>query len=115
MKRHAALLEVLAPSALGVALSALLLALVTVPQRRAQRPAAVGVVAVHLLRDGGIRVWNRRLGEADLAALLRAAQARRGARPRLRLSADPSVPWGVVRERVERLELVGLPLELQLP
>lgn len=115
MTRSLALLEVVAPSLLGTALCLALLALLTVPQRRAQRPAAAGVVVLHLLADGGLRVWNRRLGEAELAALLAAAERRAGARPRLRLIPHPSLPWGLVRERVERLERVGLPLELQLP
>lgn len=108
-------LDMLAPSLLGTALGLTLLALLTVPQRQAQRPAAAGVVALHLLRDGGLRVWNRRLGEAELVALLAAAERRAGARPRLRLIPHPALPWGLVRERVERLERVGLPLELQLP
>jgi hypothetical protein len=98
----------------GVALSMLLLALVSVPQRRAQRPAAAGVLALHLLADGGLRLWNRRVAEAELGALLRAA-ASRPAPLRLRLVPDPALPWGMVRERIERLEGFGLPLELQLP
>ncbi|MFO0038439.1 MAG: hypothetical protein ACK522_05785 [Synechococcaceae cyanobacterium] len=115
MSRAAGLLELLAPSLLGTALAVALLALVTVPQRRAQRPAAAGVLTLHLLSDGGLRAWNRRLGEADLAALLRAAEGRAGPQPRLRLIPHPSLPWGVVRERLEQLERVGLSLELQLP
>ncbi|MFM7265412.1 MAG: hypothetical protein ACKOZW_07440 [Cyanobium sp.] len=115
MSRAVVLLEMLAPSLLGAALALAGLALLIVPQRRAQRPAAAGVVALHLMRDGGLRAWNRRLGEVELAALLEAAERRAGARPRLRLIPHPSLPWGVVRERVERLERVGLPLELQLP
>lgn len=115
MSRPAGLVELFAPALVGTALALVLLALVTVPQRRAQRPAAAGVLALHLLRDGGLRAWNRRLGEAELATLLRRAAGRAGPRPRLRLIPHPSLPWGVVRERVERLERVGLPLELQLP
>lgn len=115
MSRAAGLLEIVAPSLLGLALAVAALALLTVPQRRAQRPAATGVVTLHLLRDGGLRAWNRRLGEAELSALLERAERRAGARPRLRLIPHPSLPWGVVRERLERLEGVGLPLELQLP
>ena len=115
MSRSVGLLELLAPALLGTSLALVLLALVTVPPRRAQRPAAGGVLALHLLRDGGLRAWNRRLGEAELAALLRASEERAGPRPRLRLIPHPSLPWGMVRERLERLERIGLPLELQLP
>jgi hypothetical protein len=114
MIRLASWLEPLGPSLLGAALSLLLLALVSVPQRRAQRPAAAGVLVVHLLGDGGLRLWNRRVQEAELGELLRVA-ARRPDAPRLRLVPDPSLPWGLVRERIERLEASGLPLELQLP
>jgi hypothetical protein len=53
--------------------------------------------------------------QRDRAALLRASEGRAGPRPRLRLIPHPSLPWGMVRERLERLERIGLPLELQLP
>jgi hypothetical protein len=115
MTRAGSWLDALGAALLGVALSWLLLAVVSVPQRRAQRPAADGVLALHLLADGGLRLWHRRLGEAELGDLLRTAARRPGPRPRLRLVPDPSLPWGVVRDRIERLEAAGLPLELQLP
>lgn len=114
MNRLSSWLDPLGPALLGVALSMLLIALVSVPQRRAQRPAAGGVLALHLLADGGLRLWHRRVAEAELVDLLRAA-ARRPGPPRLRLVPDPTLPWGIVRERIERLEAAGLPLELQLP
>jgi hypothetical protein len=102
---------------LGVALSLLLVGLVTVPQRRAQRPGSSGVLALHLEADGGLRLWNRRLSEAELSALLRQAARRPGPPPRLRLIPAAAVPWGSVRERLETLAAsdAALPLELQLP
>jgi hypothetical protein len=115
MNRAGSWLNALGPALVGVALSLLLLALVSVPQRRAQRPATAGVLALQLLADGGLRLWNRRLEERELAALLRAASRRPGPPPRLRLVPDPSLPWGLVRARIEALERAGLPLELQLP
>ncbi|MFN9618467.1 MAG: hypothetical protein ACK55X_01980 [Synechococcaceae cyanobacterium] len=115
MTRAGSWLDALGAALLGVALSSLLLAVVSVPQRRAQRSATAGVLALHLLADGGLRLWNHRLGEAQLAELLGTAARRPGPRPRLRLIPDPSLPWGVVRDRIERLEAAGLPLELHLP
>jgi hypothetical protein len=108
-------LDGLAPGALGVALSFLLLGLVVLPQRRAQRPGSEGVVTLHLEADGGLRLWNRRVGETELNALLRDAARRPGPRPRLRLIPDAAVPWGAVQERLETLAEGDLPLELQLP
>jgi hypothetical protein len=108
-------LDGLAPGALGVALSFLLLGLVVLPQRRAQRPGSEGVVTLHLEADGGLRLWNRRVSETELNALLRDAARRPGPPPRLRLIPDAAVPWGAVRERLETLAEGDLPLELQLP
>jgi hypothetical protein len=99
----------------GTALSLLLVGLVAVPQRRAQRPGAEGVLALHLQADGGLRLWNRRVREEELGSLLRAAAQRPGSPPRLRLIPDPALPWGAVRDRLEALEGGALPLELQLP
>jgi hypothetical protein len=102
---------------LGVALSLLLVGLVTVPQRRAQRPGGAGVLALHLEADGELRLWNRRLSEGELSALLRQAARRPGPPPRLRLIPAATVPWGAVRERLETLAASygELPVELQLP
>jgi hypothetical protein len=108
-------LDGLSVGAVSVALGLLLVALVVVPQRRAQRPGAEGVLALHLEADGRLRLWNRRLEENDLSALLRTASQRPGPPPRLRLIPDPAVPWGAVRERMEALAAFDLPLEVQLP
>ena len=81
----------------------------------AQRAWAAGQRSRKVQPDGGLRLWNHRLGEAQLAELLGTAARRPGPRPRLRLIPDPSLPWGVVRDRIERLEAAGLPLELHLP
>jgi hypothetical protein len=108
-------LDALGLGLMGVGLSLLFLGLVAVPQRRAQRPGTQGVLALHLEADGGLRLWNRRVGEDELNTLLRAAARRPGPPPRLRLIPNPAVPWGAVRERLETLESGELPLELQLP
>jgi hypothetical protein len=110
-------LDGLGLAGLGVALSLLLAGLVTVPQRRAQRPGGAGVLALHLEADGGLRLWNRRLGDDELSTLLRQAARRPGPPPRLRLIPAAAVPWGAVRERLETLAARhgGLPVELQLP
>ncbi len=108
-------LDALGLALVAVALSLLLVAVVVVPQRWAQRPGAGGVLALHLEADGGLRLWNRRLSEGEVDALLRAAARRPGTPLRLRLIPDPAVPWGAVRERMETLAVGDLPVELQLP
>lgn len=106
------------PEALAASLCSLLLcllatALVVLPQRLAQRPAAVGVVALALAVDGQLRLWNRPLPAGDLPALLSEARARDGVI--LRLLPEPGVPWGAVQAMLSRLEASGLSVELQLP
>ncbi len=110
-------LDGLGLAGLGLALSLVLLALVTVPQRRAQRPGGEGVLALHLEADGALRLWNRRLSDDELSTLLRQAARRPGPPPRLRLIPAAAVPWGAVRERLEALASHdgALPVELQLP
>jgi hypothetical protein len=108
-------LDALALGLTGVALSLLLLGLVAVPQRRAQRPRGDGVLTLHLTADGGLRVWNHRLREGDLALVLHAAGRQLGSAPRLRLIPAASVPWGMVRERLDSLAASGQAVELQLP
>jgi hypothetical protein len=110
-------LDGLSLAGLGLALSLLLVGLVTVPQRRAQRPGGEGVLALHLEADGGLRLWNRRLSDDELSALLRQAALRPGAPPRLRLIPAAALPWGAVRERLDTLAARhgDLPVELQLP
>lgn len=108
----------LAAAALATALAAAGLALVLLPQARAQRPAHHGVVTLQLDRQGGLRVWNQPLAPQQLPALLDRVQRRAGDRQRqvrLRLVPEPDVPWDTVRGLIARLEASGLPLELQLP
>jgi biopolymer transport protein ExbD len=108
----------LALGALATALAAAGLALVLLPQARAQRPALQGVVTLAVDRQGGLRVWNQPLAPQRLPDLLEQAQRRAGhqrRRVRLRLLPDPDVPWGTVHGLITRLESSGLPLELQLP
>ncbi|MEB3165754.1 MAG: hypothetical protein VKO65_03705 [Cyanobacteriota bacterium] len=108
----------LALGALATALAAAGLALVLLPQARAQRPAQQGVITLAVDRQGGLRVWNQPLAPQRLPDLLEQARRRTGdqRRPvRLRLLSDRDVPWGTVRGLISRLESSGLPLELQLP
>jgi hypothetical protein len=108
-------LDALALGLPGVALSLLLLGLVTVPQRRAQRPGGEGVLALHLSADGGLRLWNHPLRPGDLAVVLRAVKRQPGSAARLRLVPAASVPWGLVREQLDSLAATGLAVEIQLP
>lgn len=119
------MLDGLALNLMAAGLCLLLAALLTVPQRIAQRSGSRGVLALHLEADGGLKLWNRPVQERELRQLLAAAGERqsrglqsRGLQSRglrLRLIPDPALPWGVVQERVATLERSGLPMELQLP
>ncbi|MFM8605120.1 MAG: hypothetical protein ACKOBY_06285 [Cyanobium sp.] len=124
------MLDGLALNLMAAGLCLLLAALLTVPQRIAQRSGSRGVLALHLEADGGLKLWNRPVQERELRPLLAAAGERqsrglqsrglqsRGLQSRglrLRLIPDPALPWGVVQERVATLERSGLPMELQLP
>jgi biopolymer transport protein ExbD len=115
--RPALWLDSIALGLLSVALCATCLALVVIPQRLAQRPAAEGVIALHLDAQGQLRVWNQPIRPQDLAPLLTRAKAPAPlpSGPILRLIPDAGVPWGVVQQLVSRLEKNGLELELQLP
>lgn len=112
-------LDALALGLTGVALSLALAAVVVVPQRLAQRPAAEGVLQLRLGRDGALRLWHQPLTLRELDDLL-ARVAARGPRtpasmPPLRLLPDPWVPWGAVQQLLTRLDASGVPIELQLP
>ena len=107
-------LDPLALGAMAVALAAVLVALVVLPQRLAQRPARAGVITLQLSRDGGLRLWNRPVQPQELAALLRQASSREPA-PVLRLLPDPDLPWGSLRQVMARLRQTPLELEVQLP
>jgi hypothetical protein len=116
--RGDAVIEGIAMGAMAAALAAAGLALVLLPQRLAQRPAAQGVVALAVDAAGGLRVWNQPIRPHDLPALLEQARRRQSGREgavRLRLVPDRDVPWGTVQGLIGRLEGSGLPLELQLP
>jgi biopolymer transport protein ExbD len=116
--RGAAVIEGIGLGAMATALAAAGLALVLLPQRLAQRPAAQGVVALAVDGQGGLRVWNQSIRPQELPALLEQARRRQGGREgtvRLRLVPDREVPWGTVQGLIGRLEGSGLPLELQLP
>jgi hypothetical protein len=116
--RWAPVLEGIGLGAMATALAAAGLALVVLPQRLAQRPAAQGVLALAVDAQGGLRVWNQPIRPQDLPSLLEQARRRHGGREggvRLRLIPDPDVPWGTVQGLIGRLEGSGLPLELQLP
>jgi|APCry1669189070_1035195.scaffolds.fasta_scaffold01133_4 hypothetical protein len=106
-------LEALAAGLTSVALTLVATALVLLPQRLAQRPAAAGVLALALDADGQLRVWNRPIRANDLPVLL--AQARQRDGVILRLVPETSTPWGAVQAMLTRLEASGLPVELQLP
>jgi hypothetical protein len=108
-------LDGLALGLLASALCLLMVALVTVPQRLAQRSGSRGVLAVHLEAGGQLRLWNRPVREEELRQFLAAGRGLQSRGLRLRLIPDPALPWGVVQERVANLEGSGLPLELQLP
>lgn len=109
------MLDGLALNLMAAGLCLLLAALLTVPQRIAQRSGSRGVLALHLEADGGLKLWNRPVQERELRQLLAAAGERQSRGLRLRLIPDPALPWGVVQERVATLERSGLPMELQLP
>jgi hypothetical protein len=106
-------LEPLAAGLTSLSLALLATALVVLPQRLAQRPAAAGVLAVALAADGELRVWNRPIRAHDLPVLLAQAKDREGVI--LRLVPDSGAPWGAVQAMLTRLEASGLPVELQLP
>jgi len=107
-------LEAMALAGTGVALAAATLLLVLLPQRLAQRPAARGVIVLHLDPLGRLRLWNQPVDRAALQAVLQKA-GRDPGRPRLRLQPQPGVPWGQVQAVAAELETLPLPLELQLP
>ncbi|MFM9110322.1 MAG: ExbD/TolR family protein [Prochlorococcaceae cyanobacterium] len=98
----------------GLALALAAAAVIVVPQRLAQRPAAEGVIHLRLAADGRLRLWNRPLASERLGELL-AAAAQQPLPPRLRLQPAADVPWGQVRQLLQLLDASGLELELQLP
>ena len=107
-------LPALAFSCWGLAVSALALGLLVLPQRLAQRPMARGVLSLQLQADGGLRLWNQPVTEGQVLLLARKAAARPGWQ-RLRLVPDPGTPRGRVLRLIDVLDDGGLPLELQLP
>ena len=113
--RYGPLLDGLALSLMSCGLCLLMAALITVPQRLAQRSGARGVLALHLEADGRLRLWNRPVQEKELRTLLAARDELQARAWRLRLIPARALPWGVVQERVASLEKSGLALELQLP
>jgi hypothetical protein len=113
--RYGPLLDGLAMGLMALGLCLLMAALVTVPQRLAQRSGAQGVLSLHLEADGRLRIWNRPVQEKELRQLLSARGALQARGLRLRLIPDPALPWGLVQARVASLEESGLALELQLP
>lgn len=113
--RYGPLIDGLALGLMAIGLSLLMAALITVPQRLAQRSGGRGVLALHLESDGSLRLWNRPVREEELRQLLASREQLQSRGLRLRLIPDPALPWGVVQERVASLETSGLNLELQLP
>lgn len=107
-------LPAIAYGCFGVAISALALALLLLPQRVAQRPMARGVLQLQLQADGSLRLWNQPVTEAQMLALVKRAAARPGWQ-QLRLVPDPGTPWARVLRLIDLLDDGGLSLELQLP
>ncbi|MFN9629928.1 MAG: hypothetical protein ACK59A_06815 [Cyanobacteriota bacterium] len=95
--------------------------LLVTAQRVAQRPAAKGVLVIHLDRGGGLRLWNQPLRPQDLPLVLeRVRTPSQGSKPVVvRLTADADVPWGMVHALVSRLGPTSprdrWTLQLQLP
>ncbi|MFM7465626.1 MAG: hypothetical protein ACKO28_09195 [Cyanobium sp.] len=75
-------------------------------QTIAQQPALQGVMAFHLSRTGGLRLWNQPILAQDLPMLLKRAHARStpGKRIVVRLVPDPEVPWGAIHRMLTRLQ-----------
>jgi hypothetical protein len=115
IQRVGPMLDGLALNLMAAGLCLLLAALLTVPQRIAQRSGSRGALALHLEADGGLKLWNRPVQERELRQLLAAGGGLQSRGLRLRLIPDPALPWGVVQQRVASLERSGLPMELQLP
>lgn len=87
----------------------------------AQRPAAEGVLVIHLGRAGELRLWNQPLRPQDLPVVLERVRATsKGSRPAVvRLTPDADVPWGMVHALLSRLGPTTpqdpWTLQLQLP
>jgi hypothetical protein len=93
------------------------------PQIKAQRPAAEGVMVIHLNRQGELRLWNQPIRPEDLPLALERARATARSSPSsplvVRLVPEPAVHWGGVKALLSRLRppagTQGWSLELQLP
>lgn len=70
-----------------------------------QRPARQGVMTIHILRDGHLRVWNQPIApQAVLPLVRRAGERWAGAQPLVvRLIPDPDVSWGAIHQRLGSL------------
>ncbi|MDM7954011.1 MAG: hypothetical protein QUV07_12460 [Cyanobium sp. CZS 25K] len=107
-------LDALTLGAMATGLALLTLALGLVPQRLAQRPASQGIVSLRLAADGQLRLWNQPVAADQLIPVLSRIETG-SARPTVRVVPDADVPWGSVRQLMDRLSATDLPLELQLP
>jgi hypothetical protein len=108
-------LAVLSTTACGVGLAAVLLGQVV-----AQRPAARGVMVVHLSQGGDLRLWNQPIAPQDLPQALDELRRRHSAGATVvRLVPERKVPWGVVQQMLQRLRPTKArdpwTLQLQLP
>ena len=107
---------VLSTTACGVGLATILLGQVV-----AQRPAARGVMVVHLSQSGDLRLWNQPIAAQDVPRALDELRRRRtaGAASVVRLVPEREVPWGVVQQMLQRLRPTKArdpwTLQLQLP
>lgn len=100
---------------LATALCGYSLALLLLPQRLLQQPLLQeGVLSLHVAGDGSLRLWHQPLRQAELLPLLTDA-ARKRPGSRLRVIADPGLPWGRLQGLLQQLQQSPLPLELQLP
>jgi hypothetical protein len=109
-------LGLLSTAACGMALMAIVCVQIV-----ARRPAADGVLVVHLNQRGELRLWDQPIRAQDLPFALERARSRStpGKPLIVRLKPEPTVPWGMVTTMLGRLQPpVRRPswtLQLQLP
>jgi hypothetical protein len=87
----------------------------------AQRPAARGVMVVHLSQSGDLRLWNQPISPQDVPRALERLRTRHtsGTKTVVRLVPEREVPWGIVHQMLQRLRPTQARdpwiLQLQLP
>lgn len=111
-------LDGLALALISSALSVFSLWMVVFPQGIARKPAAEGVLSLHLGQRGDLRLWNQPIRPQDLPALLEKAKAKHSSDLTIRLIPEHQVPWGVVNVMLTRLQPdtpQSWTLQLQLP